>query len=138
MMAVVNHKTLLPVHSQGNAMTDRRRMSVTKIGDLATVRFTDKKIVDSGNIEEMGEEMFSLVDKDHIKHVLLNFEGVEFLSSAALNKLILMDKRVKQVGGVLRLCSLKAEIMEVFTITRLNRVFDIRKTESDALKAFGV
>ena len=119
-------------------MTDRRRMSVTKIGDLATVRFTDKKIVDSGNIEEMGEEMFSLVDKDHMKHVLLNFEGVEFLSSAALNKLILMDKRVKQVGGILRLCNLKAEIMEVFTITRLNRVFDIRKTESDALKAFGV
>jgi anti-sigma B factor antagonist len=113
-------------------------MSVTKIGDLATVRFTDKKIVDSGNIEEMGEEMFSLVDKDHMKHVLLNFDGVEFLSSAALNKLILMDKRVKQVGGILRLCNLKAEIMEVFTITRLNRVFDIRKTESDALKAFGV
>lgn len=118
-------------------MTERRRMVVAKIGDLATVRFSDKKIVDSGNIEEMGEEMFSLVEKDKMKHVLLNFDGVEFLSSAALNKLILMDKKVKQVGGVLRLCNLRAEIMEVFTITRLNRVFDIRKTESEALKAFG-
>lgn len=118
-------------------MIERRRMVVAKIGDLATVRFSDKKIVDSGNIEEMGEEMFSLVEKDHLKHVLLNFDGVEFLSSAALNKLILMDKKVKQVGGVLRLCNLRAEIMEVFTITRLNRVFDIRKTEADALKAFG-
>ncbi len=113
-------------------------MSVTTIGELANVRFKDKKIVDSGNIEEMGAEMFSLVDADHLKHVLLNFEGVEFLSSAALNKLILMDKKVKQAGGVLRLCNLRAEIMEVFTITRLNRVFDIRKTESDGLKAFGV
>ena len=118
-------------------MTERRRMVVAKVGELATVRFTDKKIVDSGNIEQMGEEMFSLVDKEHIKHILLNFEGVEFLSSAALNKLILMDKKVKQVGGVLRLCNLRAEIMEVFTITRLNRVFDIRKTEKEALKAFG-
>jgi anti-sigma B factor antagonist len=118
-------------------MTERRRMVVAKIGDLATVRFSDKKIVDSGNIEEMGEEMFSLVEKDHMKHVLLNFDGVEFLSSAALNKLILMDKKVKQVGGILRLCNLRAEIMEVFTITRLNRVFDIRKSEADALKAFG-
>ncbi|MEZ6135691.1 MAG: STAS domain-containing protein [Pirellulaceae bacterium] len=119
-------------------MTDRRRMVVTVAGDVAKVRFTDKKIVDSANIEEMGEEMFSLVDKEHYKHVLLNFEGVEFLSSAALNKLILMDKKVKQVGGVLRLCNLRAEIMEVFTITRLNRVFDIRKTEAEASKAFGV
>ena len=118
-------------------MTDRRRMVVAKMGEVATVRFTDKKIVDSGNIEEMGDEMFSLVDSDHIKHVLLNFDGVEFLSSAALNKLILMDKKVKQVGGVLRLCNLRAEIMEVFTITRLNRVFDIRKTEVEGLKAFG-
>ncbi len=119
-------------------MTDRRRLSVTPIGELAVVRFSDKKIVDSSNIEEMGAEMLALVDIDHLKHILLNFDGVEFLSSAALNKLILMDKKVKQVGGVLRLCNLKADIMEVFTITRLNRVFDIRKTDTEALKAFGV
>ena len=119
-------------------MTERRRITVVNIGDLATVRFNDRKIVDSANIEEMGEELMSLVDKDKMKHILLNFEGVEFLSSAALNKLILIDKKVKQAGGNLRLCSLREEIKEVFTITRLDRVFDIRKTESDALKAFGV
>lgn len=119
-------------------MSDRKRMVVTKVGDLAVVRFTDRKIVDSANIEEMGEEMFSLVDKDKCKHVLLNFDGVEFMSSAALNKLILMDRRVNGVQGKLRLCNLRAEILEVFTITRLNRVFDIKKTEADALKAFGI
>lgn len=119
-------------------MTERHRIVVAIVGELATVRFSDKKIVDSANIEEMGAEMMSLVEKDHHKHLLLNFDGVEFLSSAALNKLILLDKKVKHVGGVLRLCNLRAEIMEVFTITRLNRVFDIRKSESNALKAFGV
>jgi anti-sigma B factor antagonist len=119
-------------------MSDRRRTEVTKHDEVAVVRFTDKKIVDSTNIEEMGTELMAVVDKEHMKHILLNFEGVEFLSSAALNKLILLEKKVKQFGGVLRLCCLKAEIMEVFTITRLNRVFDIRKTESDALKAFGI
>ena len=34
-------------------MTERRRITVVNIGDLATVRFNDKKIVDSANIEEM-------------------------------------------------------------------------------------
>ena len=119
-------------------MTERRRLVVAKIGELAVVRFTDSRIVDSGNIEEMGDEMFALVEKEHMKHVLLNFEGVDFLSSAALNKLILMDKKIKGVGGVLRLCELKAEIREVFVITRLEKVFDIRKSEADAMKAFGV
>jgi anti-sigma B factor antagonist len=119
-------------------MTERRRLVVAKIGELAVVRFTDSRIVDSGNIEEMGEEMLSLVEQDHMKHVLLNFDGVDFLSSAALNKLILLDRKIKGVGGILRLCELKADIREVFVITRLDRVFDIRKTLADGLKAFGV
>lgn len=114
------------------------RITVSVIGDLANVRFNDKKIVDSSNIEEMGSELTALVTEQKYKHILLNFEGVEFMSSAALNKLINLDKKVKAVGGVLRLCTLKADIREVFKITRLERVFDIRDSESAALKAFGV
>ena len=76
-------------------MTERVRIVVADIGELATVRFSDKQIVDAANIEEMGSELMSLVEVDHRKHLLLNFEGVEFMSSAALNKLILLDKKVK-------------------------------------------
>lgn len=119
-------------------MTKRERITVKVVSTVVVATFTDEKIVDSGNIEELGNEMFSLVTEDRHKHVLLNFENVEFMSSAALNKLITMDKKVKEVGGILRLCSLKAEILEIFKITRLDRVFDIRKTEAEALKAFGV
>ena len=119
-------------------MADRRRITVSAVGDLAMVRFLDRKIVDPSAIEEVGDEMFQLVDKDKFKNVILNFVGVEFLGSAALNKLIMMDKKVKAAGGKLRLCCLRDEIMEVFTITKLSRVFDIKKTEADALKAFGV
>ncbi|MFO1064008.1 MAG: STAS domain-containing protein [Pirellulales bacterium] len=119
-------------------MADRRRITVSAVGDLALVRFLDRKIVDPANIEEVGDEMFQLVEKDKFKNIILNFDGVEFLGSAALNKLIMMEKKVKASGGKLRLCALRAEIMEVFTITRLTKVFDIKKTEADALKAFGV
>ncbi|MCA9130465.1 MAG: STAS domain-containing protein [Planctomycetales bacterium] len=118
-------------------MTERQHIVVTIIGELANVRFVDKRITDSANIEDLGEELFSLVTQDRMKHILLNFLGVEFMSSAALNKLITLDKKVKEVGGILRLCCLKDEIMEVFVLTRLNRVFDIRKTEAEALRAFG-
>ncbi|GAB5405744.1 MAG: hypothetical protein Aurels2KO_39750 [Aureliella sp.] len=119
-------------------MAERIRIVVTVVGEVAVVRFSDTKIVDSANIEEMGGELNGLVEQEHYKHILLNFEGVEFLSSAALNKLIALDKKVKEVGGILRLCNLRADIQEVFNITRLNRVFDIRGTEAEALKAFGV
>lgn len=118
-------------------MAGERRIVVSVVGKLAKVHFSDKKIVDSAIIEELGAELVGLVEKDHMKHLLLNFDSVEFLSSAALNKLIILDRKVKEAGGILRLCCLRAEIREVFTLTRLDRLFDIRKTEADALKAFG-
>jgi anti-sigma B factor antagonist len=114
------------------------RITVSIMGDLANVRFNDKKIVDGANIEEMGNELTELVTVQKYKHILLNFEGVDLMSSEALNKLIKLDKKVKAVGGVLRLCSLKPDIREVFTITKLDRLFDIRDTERAALKAFGL
>ncbi len=67
-------------------MADRRRITVSAVGDLAMVRFLDRKIVDPSNIEEVGDEMFQLLEKDKFKNVILNFDGVEFLGSAALNK----------------------------------------------------
>jgi anti-sigma B factor antagonist len=67
---------------------------------------------------------------------VLNFSSVGFMSSAALGKLITLDKKVKAKGGVLKLCNIKPEIYEVFAITRLDRLFDIKKDESEALAAF--
>ncbi len=104
-------------------MADRRRITVSAVGDLALVRFLDRKIVDPSAIEEVGDELFQLIDKDKFKNIVLNFDSVEFLGSAMLNKLIMMDKKVKAGGGKLRLCALRAEIMEIFTITKLSRVF---------------
>jgi anti-sigma B factor antagonist len=82
----------------------------------------------------MGDELFALVDRDGARTVLLDFGNVEFLSSAALNKLIMLDKKVRQNAGRLKLCSLRPEILEVFVITRLNQLFDILDSVDTALK----
>lgn len=110
----------------------------TNINGVTIVRFREKRIVDAGNIEAIGDEMLNLVKVQHLKNILLNFEGVEFLSSAAFNKLILLNKEVKNVGGILRLTGLKAEILEAFNMLKLNKIFDIRTSEADAIKAYGV
>ena len=86
--------------------------------------------------EEMGQELFGLVENDGRKNLVLNFESVEFLSSAALGKLITLDRKVKAAKGRLKMCNIRPEIFEVFQITKLNKVFDIRKDEADAIKAF--
>ena len=117
-------------------MAGYRRLDVTEVGEVTIVRFRDRKIVEDINIQEWGAEMFGLVDTEKREKLLLNFSTVDFLSSAALGKLITLDKRVKATGGVLKLSNIRPEIYEVFTITKLNRLFDIKVDEADALAAF--
>ena len=66
----------------------------------------------------------------------LNFDGVEFLSSAALGKLITLDRKVKSHKGRLRMSNIRREIYDVFLVTKLNKVFDIHDGEAEAISAF--
>lgn len=117
-------------------MSVNRRLNVSEVGEVTVVRFVDRRILDEANIQEMGQELFQLVEEKGKKQVLLNFSGVEFLSSAALGKLITLDKKVKAHSGKLTLSNIRPEIYEVFKITRLNTTLDIKDDEADALAAF--
>jgi len=117
-------------------MAVHRRVQLSQVGDVSVVRFVDRKILDEANIQELGQELFQLVEDENHKSLLLNFSSVEFLSSAALGKLITLEKRVKAHGGKLKLSNIRPEIYEVFAITKLNKLFYIKDDEADALASF--
>ena len=116
-------------------MANQRRIKVTQSGQVSVVTFNDSKIIDEVEIQEFGQELYDLVERDERKKIILNFGNVEFLSSAALGKLIGFDKRIKQNGASLMLSNIRPEIYEVFAITKLTKLFDIRDDEADALAA---
>ena len=129
------------IHGRSGIQQERlngrcRRLQVADMDGVTVVQFVDKKILDESNIQEMGQELFQLVEEDKRDKILLNFHSVEFLSSAALGKLITLDKKVKAHGGKLRLSNIRPEIYEVFAITKLNKLFDIQDDEATALQAF--
>lgn len=117
-------------------MSIHRRVQTSDVSGVTVVAFLDHKILDAANILELADELFALVEKDGHKKLLLNFHNVEFLSSAALNKLIILDKKVKENDGTLKLCNLRPEIQEVFVITRLNQLFEIKDTIESAVNSF--
>jgi anti-sigma B factor antagonist len=117
-------------------MVVHRRLEVSEAGEVTVVRFVDRKILDETNIQELGQELFHLVEVEKREKLLLSFASVDFLSSAALGKLITLDKKVKAHGGKLKLSNIRPEIYEVFAITKLNKLFDIRDNEAAALAAF--
>src|SRR5260370_26473428 len=105
-----------------SAQPKRRRLEVEDIGDVTVVNFTDKKILDEQNIQIIGEQLFSLVDELGRRKLLLNFGNVEYMSSAALGKLITLNKKVQAAGGPLILCNIQPQIREVLEITNLAKV----------------
>ena len=111
-------------------MASHQRIDVSKVGDVSIVKFLDKKILDEAGIQELGGELFSLVEHDNRKAILLNFSNV------ALGKLITLDRKVKAAKGRMKMCHIRPEILEVFQITKLNKVFDIRGEEAEAIAAF--
>jgi len=117
-------------------MSAHRRVSVADIGKVTVVRFADRRIWDEVGIQELGQELYQLVDDEHRDLLLLNMSDVEFLASAALGKLITLQKKLKARGGTLKLSNVRPEIYEVLAITQLNKKFDICDTELEALTAF--
>ncbi|MBM4076858.1 MAG: STAS domain-containing protein [Planctomycetes bacterium] len=114
----------------------QRRLDIDEIGGITIAAFTDKKILDEVNIQMIGNQLFALVDEDGRRKIILDFTRVEYLSSAALGKLIQLNKKIGAIKGKLRLCAIRPEIYEVFELTRLNKVFDIKDTQEDALEGF--
>ena len=111
-----------------------RRLDIEESGDVTIAKFVDKKILDEGNIQIIGNQLFSLVEDDARTKIILDFSNVEYLSSAALGKLITMDKKVTAAKGKLRLCTVRPDIYEVFAITKLNKLFDMRDNLEQALE----
>ena len=114
----------------------RQRLVVEDIGDIAVVSFVDKKILDEQNIQMIGDDLFRLVDELGRKKVLLNFQNVEFMSSAALGKLITLHRKLQGAGGKLVLCKIAKDILDVFRITKLDKILDIKPDEQAGLQAF--
>lgn len=127
---------VMVIKQEPSMATGQRRLDIEEIGDVTVARFVDKKILDENNIQVIGNQLFGLVEEDGRKKIVLDFSNVEYLSSAALGKLITMEKKVKTAKGKLRLCSIRPDIYEVFAITKLNKLFVICDDQDQALEGF--
>lgn len=105
-------------------------------GGIRRVEFVDRNILDEASIQQIGDEITSLIDSTPSPKLLISFANVDHLSSAALGTLITVHNKVKQARGQLRLSNIDPQILEVFMITKLHKLFEIHETEQDAVASF--
>ena len=112
------------------------RLRIKQIQSVTTVEFIDRNILDEANIQAIGEEIGQIIGKAATPKVLINFANVDHLSSAALGTLITINTKIRNKDGKLCLTNIDPQIYEVFVITRLNQLFNIKESMDDALKSF--
>ncbi len=112
------------------------RIRVTDQDGVMRVAFVDRNILDEAYIQQIGEEIARLVEARPGPRVLISFENVDHLSSAALGTLITINNKVRGRSGQLRLADIDPQIYEVFVITKLNKLFQIHDTSAQALASF--
>ncbi len=117
-------------------MGQYEHLKLSEVEGVCVVRFMRSRITDPDYVEQVGNELVKLIDTDKKTKILVNFDGVQFLSSAALGKLMKLDKRIRTASGQLELCNLGEVPREAFRITRLDDTFNIHETQQDAISAF--
>lgn len=100
------------------------------------IQLDDPRLLDEGRIQQVERELGEAIDASEETRVVLDFSKVQFMSSSMLGKLVAFSKKIKSYKAKLKFACVSPDILEVFKITRLNKVFDIEKDAESARKAF--
>ena len=91
--------------------------------------------LDTNSSPEAESVINELIDTGKQK-ILVNFEQLNFISSAGLRVLLATVKKLNASGGELRICSLNATVQEVFDISGFVTILNVKNTEEEALSSF--
>lgn len=108
-----------------------------KIGDITVIRFVVRRMLSTVAVDTRLREVTKSPPTEGIDTVL-DFSRVEFISSAVLNRLIVLDRAISSMGGKLVLCGLSSSLRDLFSMTRLDQVFRIVDDQDEALRQFGL
>ncbi len=85
--------------------------------------------LDAEGSKSFGDTIVRYIKSHPGVKLLINFQNITYLSSAALSELLRINDAAKQGGGAIQLCGLSREIHRVFEVTQLSKVFKVNPGE---------
>lgn len=79
------------------------------------------------------KDMLTEATQDKPKKIILNLAKTNYFDSSALGALVSFLRDVKTYGGHLILCNLSRSLQALLKLSKLDVLFDIKDTESDAI-----
>ena len=91
--------------------------------------------IDGTNAKAFEEALLGRIDAGD-NQILMNFEGINYISSAGLRVLLMAAKRTSQSAGQLALCGVQDHIQEVFKFSGFAEIIPIHDDRPGALSSF--
>ncbi len=105
--------------------------------DISTTKEEDKTIVfikskiNAITAPELEKYLKDLLEQGTLK-LILDFSGVEYISSAGLRAILVITKLLKVKGGNIILASLKPEVKNVFEISGFTSIIPVASNIEEA------
>lgn len=90
--------------------------------------------LDSNTADEAQKRLMALVEAG-TRRLVLDFAALDFVTSAGLRVLLLTTKRLRALGGELRVCHPNEAVSEVFGISGFDTLLRVFPTRDAALAA---
>lgn len=102
-------------------------------GDILILRMNGR--LDAISSPSVETKIFDYIN--HGKHkLLLDFSGVDYLSSAGMRMLLSTSKKLTTLSGKLVICKVVPNVMDVLKMSGFDHVLDFSRTEEDSLRKF--
>jgi anti-anti-sigma factor len=106
------------------------------VGEITVVRFLIPRLQVQEDIHDLFKQIYHLADDVGRRRLVLNMGRVDFVNSAAIGKLVMLNKKVEAGNGRMALCQVAPDIRHVLERMHLADMFPIYTNEPEALQSF--
>jgi stage II sporulation protein AA (anti-sigma F factor antagonist) len=104
--------------------------------DVLCIRLSGE--LDHHTADELRDKTVSTIEKNNIRHIVLNLEHLSFMDSSGLGVILGRYKQIKQVHGEMVVCAISPAIQRLFDMSGLFKIIKMEPTEEFALQRLGV
>ncbi|WHY84510.1 anti-sigma F factor antagonist [Neobacillus novalis] len=104
--------------------------------DVLLIRLSGE--LDHHTADTLREKATAIIEKNDIRHIVLNLEHLSFMDSSGLGVILGRYKQIKQVHGEMVVCAISPAIQRLFDMSGLFKIIKMEPTEEFALQRLGV
>jgi anti-sigma B factor antagonist len=108
-------------------------IKIRQVNDVLAVDLVGR--LDTETSSQVSGELVRIAQGGNSK-VVLNFDGLDYVSSAGLRVILMAAKALRASHGELKICHANGLVKEVIDISGFNQILAVYETEKDALAAF--